>query len=169
MMKVQLPCLLGDDSCQFITIQLEFSQAKEIIEMHMKLVHPVPVWRKFECDNCEKDNATKDIIEDKVDEETSCNVQNDTVCEDSEIFQDNSEPVESVQVAKAVKVATEEEEALLQSDIADVTSVRDDRDEVGNHSVKPPTSKSQSKLTPRHMWRITSSPHQLTSTEKWIY
>ena len=37
--------------------------------MHMKLVHPVPDWRKFECDNYEKDNATKDIIEDKVDED----------------------------------------------------------------------------------------------------
>ena len=69
----QLPCLLGDDSCQYITIQLEFSQAKEILEMHMKLVHPVPDLRKFECD-CEKDNSTKDIIDDKVDNETSCNV-----------------------------------------------------------------------------------------------
>ena len=42
MTNFQLPCLLGDDSCQFVTIQLEFSQAKEILEMHMKLVHPVP-------------------------------------------------------------------------------------------------------------------------------
>ena len=132
----QLPCLLGDDSCQFVTIQLEFSQAKEILEMHMKLVHPVPDLRSFECNNCEKDNATKDILEDKVDDETSCNVQNETAREDSEIFRDNSDPVESIQVAKAVEVATEEDEALLQSDIADVTLVRDDRDEVGRHSVE---------------------------------
>ena len=132
----QLPCLLGDDSCQFTTIQLEFSQPKEILEMHMKLVHPVPVWRKFECDNCEKDNATKDIIEDKVDEETGCNVQNDTVCKYYKIFCDNSDPVESIQVAKAVEVATEDDEASLLSDIADVTSVRDDRDKVGQHPVE---------------------------------
>ena len=59
----QLPCLLGDDSCQFTTIQLEFPQAKEILQMHMKLVHPVPDLRRFECVNCEKDYSTKDIIE----------------------------------------------------------------------------------------------------------
>ena len=134
----QLPCLLGDDSCQFVTIQLEFLQAKEILEMHMKLVHPAPDLRRFQCDNCsEKDNSTKDIIDDKVDDKTSCNVQNETTDEDSEIFLDNSDPVESIQVAKAVEVATEDDEASLQSDIADyyVTSVRDDRDEVGQHSV----------------------------------
>ena len=136
MTKFQSPYLLGVDSCQFITIQLEFYQAKEIIEMHMKLVHPVPDLRKFEC---EKDNATRDIIEDKVDDETSCcNVQNETVWEDSEIYHDNSDPVESVQGAKAVKVATQEDEALLQSGIADVTSVCDDLDEGRLRSQYPP-------------------------------
>ena len=62
-MKIQLLCLLGRDSCEFVTIQLEFSQAREILETHMKLVHPVPDCRKLKCDKCDKDNDAKDIIE----------------------------------------------------------------------------------------------------------
>ena len=38
MKLMKLPCLLGGDSCDYETIQLEFYQAKEILEMHMKFV-----------------------------------------------------------------------------------------------------------------------------------
>ena len=40
MMKLySLPCLLEEDTCRFRTIKLEFSKAKEILELHMKYVH----------------------------------------------------------------------------------------------------------------------------------
>ena len=136
MTNFQLPCLLGDDSCQFVTIQLEFSQAKEILEMHMKLVHPVADWRKFECENCEKVNATKDIIEDGNNDKTSCNVLNETICEEVEISHDKSDPVDGIKVAKASEAAAEEDEALQRVDIGDVTLVSDDRDKVDKHPVE---------------------------------
>ena len=34
-----LPCILEEDTFRFRTIKLEFSKAKEILEMHMKHVH----------------------------------------------------------------------------------------------------------------------------------
>ena len=37
--KVSLPCLLGDEECQFTTVELEFSQAKELVDGHMKYAH----------------------------------------------------------------------------------------------------------------------------------
>ena len=98
MMKIQLPCLLGGESCQFLTIQLEFSQAKEILEMHMKLVHPVPDCRKSKCDKCDRDNDSKDIIED--DDETSCNVPDESVCDVSKPVRDNSDLNEYVDSKK---------------------------------------------------------------------
>ena len=57
--KMKLPCLLGDDSCRFRTIQLEFSKAKEILEMHMKLVHPVPNIGTVKSDTCDRDTNTE--------------------------------------------------------------------------------------------------------------
>ena len=68
--------------------------------MHMKLVHPVADWRKFECENCEKVNATKDIIEDGNNDKTSCNVLNETICEEVEISRDKSHPVEGIEITK---------------------------------------------------------------------
>ena len=57
--RMKLPCLLGDDSCRFRTIQLEFSKAKEILEMHMKLVHPVTNIGKVKSETCDRDTNTK--------------------------------------------------------------------------------------------------------------
>ena len=47
-----LPCLLEGDICRFQTIQLEFPKAKEILEMHMILVHGRPESRD-KSDSCD--------------------------------------------------------------------------------------------------------------------
>ena len=39
MALVKLPCVL---TCGFETIPLEYSQAKELLELHMRYAHPVP-------------------------------------------------------------------------------------------------------------------------------
>ena len=49
-----LPCLMEEDICRFQTIQLEFPKAKEILEMHMILVHGRPESRD-KCDSCDRD------------------------------------------------------------------------------------------------------------------
>ena len=55
---------MEDDSCRFRTTQLEISQAKEIQEMHMKLVHPVPNLGKVESETCDRDtNIKNDALE----------------------------------------------------------------------------------------------------------
>ena len=57
-----LPCLLEEDKCKFQTVPLEFAQSKEILEMHMVLVHGRP---EFKCDNCDRDtHCDTNIIED---------------------------------------------------------------------------------------------------------
>ena len=61
----QLKCLLEEDVCRFQTQTLEFFQAKEILEMHMKLVHERPEQR-LKCDYCDKDTSVKHIIEDDI-------------------------------------------------------------------------------------------------------
>ena len=38
---------------------MEISQAKEIQEMHMKLVHPVPNLGKVKSETCDRDTNTK--------------------------------------------------------------------------------------------------------------
>ena len=61
MALVELPCLIGGD-CHFKTIPLEYAQAKEQLDGHMRYVHPRPEnlrrtrnkqsnsdgWRRFE-------------------------------------------------------------------------------------------------------------------------
>ena len=61
----QLQCLLEEDICSFQTQPLEFYQAKEILEMHMNMVHERPEQR-LKCDYCDKDTSVKHIIEDDI-------------------------------------------------------------------------------------------------------
>ena len=60
----QLECLLEEDTCRFQTQSLEFWQAKEILEMHMTLVHRQ---LKYQCDSCDRD--TKNDTEPEIIEE----------------------------------------------------------------------------------------------------
>ena len=60
-----LPCLLEEGKCRFRTIKLEFSKAKEILEMHMKHVHG-RTDSNYKCDDCDRDtniDNDKEIIE----------------------------------------------------------------------------------------------------------
>ena len=41
MALVELPCLIGGD-CDFKTFPLEFNQAKELLDGHMRYAHPIP-------------------------------------------------------------------------------------------------------------------------------
>ena len=43
---------MEEDTCRFQTQSLEFWQSKEILEMHMRLVHGL---RVNKCDDCERD------------------------------------------------------------------------------------------------------------------
>ena len=61
-----LQCLLEEDLCGFQTQMLEFCQSKEILEMHMLLVHGRPEIRN-KCNSCDRDTNVindPDIIED---------------------------------------------------------------------------------------------------------
>ena len=117
----QLKCLLEEDICRFQTQTLEFYQAKEILEMHMKLVHERPEQR-LKCD-CDRDTLVKDIIEDDKkalndkDEEAGLDFPNQLKVEDD---------------AAALKSITENE-ALQHTEVTDVTLVGDDHDDVIEH------------------------------------
>ena len=131
MMKlIKLPCLFGGDSCSYETIQLKFSQAKDILEMHMRLVHPV---MKIQCESCGKRTKPKDIIEhDSDDEATSCDKPKPVVHESPENVHDNSDKIGD---SNEIDVnETQTEEASIKVDTDDVTSVADDRD-YDNHPV----------------------------------
>ena len=118
-----LSCLLEEDKCRFQTQQLEFSKAKEILEMHMVLVHV----RRYKCKSCDRDTCdkdNKDIIED--DTEALCTKVDEA---DNDALEEPSEIDDSTSVRKPRK----QNEALIQPSIADVTSVRDDRDHEDQH------------------------------------
>ena len=121
-----LPCLLEEDSCRFQTIQLEFWQAKEILKMHMELVHGCPE-QKDKCNSCDRDTYVKDdkdIIEDNV----------KAICAKKDEADHNvSEEFNAVNDSIPIRNYTAETEASFSADIADVTSVPDDRDEDYQH------------------------------------
>ena len=108
MKPVALECVLGGP-CKFKTVKLEFAQAFQLLELHMKYVH-TPIVSNEEVHTSKHDDDLEDSyeIEELIgDKETSSNdgvVDNDTA------------PVEK-----------------LPADFADVTLVRDDRDPVENH------------------------------------
>ena len=96
MMKpVALQCVIGG-SCKFWTIKLEFAQAFQLLELHMKYLH------------------TPKVIDERVDDNNANEEE-----EDFEIAQ----PVDDIETRAHDEEVIEE----LQSDFADVTSVRDDR------------------------------------------
>ena len=112
-----LPCLLEEDCCRFKTIKLELSQAKEILEMHMKHVHGRPD-SNYRCDDCDRDtnfSDDKEIIED--DKEVTRDANN-------EALYDAPEQLDERKASTAVY----ENVSYQKDDIAEVTSVTDDRD-----------------------------------------
>ena len=113
MKPVALECVLGGP-CKFKTVKLEFAQAFQLLELHMKYVH-TPIVSNEEVNTSKHDDDLEDSyeIEELIGEkETSSN---------DEVDDNYAAPVEK-----------------LQSDFADVTLVRNDRDPVENH--KPCTS-----------------------------
>ena len=161
MMLYSLPCLLEEDNCRFQTIQLEFSQSKEILEMHMTLVHGRPEWRS-KCDSCDRDtlvndDKVKDIFDndkrallDKVEEASfgftnelnmkddpkdskTETVQNMEAAEVTSVIDDRDDVTEHKKDDSTVDYSITENEALQHSEVAEVTSVDDDRDEVNEH------------------------------------
>ena len=62
-----LQCLLEEDTCGYQTLQLEFHQARKLMEMHMMLDHGRLKLRD-KCDSCDRDTYVinvEDVIEDK--------------------------------------------------------------------------------------------------------
>ena len=123
-----LPCLMEEDTCRFQTIQLEFCQAKELLEMHMVLVHGRPELRN-KCDSCDKDTKNnQEIIDSSFDDEMKaiCDEVNEAV---------HNVPGYSIEsnATTAVSNTNEVNQVSVQTDIADVTSVRDDRDQDSKH------------------------------------
>ena len=114
-----LLCLLEGDKCRFQTQQLEFSKAKEILQMHMMLVHV----RRYNCNFCDRDtcdNDNKDVIED--DKEALCNKDDEAYCDFLEEPSEIDDPT-------SVRKPTKQNEASTHPSIANVTSVRDDREQ----------------------------------------
>ena len=161
MMLYSLPCLLEEDNCRFQTIQLEFSQSKEILEMHMTLVHGRPKWRS-RCNSCDRDtlvndDKVKDIFDndkralfDKVEEASfgftnelnmkddpkdskTEAVQNMEAAEVTSVIDDRDDVTEHKKDDSTVDYSITENEALKHSEVAEVTSIGDVRDEVIEH------------------------------------
>ena len=110
MKPVALECVLGGP-CKFKTVKLEFAQAFQLLELHMKYVH-TPIVSNEEVNTSKHDDDLEDSyeIEELIGEkETSSN---------DEVDDNYAAPVEK-----------------LQSDFADVTSVRDDQNS-GSQSLK---------------------------------
>ena len=113
MKPIALECVLGGP-CKFKTIKLEFAKAFQLLELHMKYVH-TPIVSNEEVNTSNHDDDLDDSYEIEElmgDKET---------CSNNEVDDNDAAPVEK-----------------LQSDFADVTLVRNDRDPVENH--KPCTS-----------------------------
>ena len=111
-----LMCILEEDKCKFQTQQLEFSKAKEILEMHMMLVHG----QRYRCNSCDRDTCdkdNKDIIEDDI--EALCTKDDEADCD---VLEEPSE----IDDPTSVRNPTKQNEASIHPNIADVTSVRDD-------------------------------------------
>ena len=127
-----LSCLLEEDKCRFRTQQLEFSQSKEILEMHMVLVHGC---QDFKCGYCDRDTQNKfhkEIIEGDND-----NVEKKAdFSEFEEASQDITEQFDERKDSIALRNSTTEEEDSFPSEIADVTSVCDDREQDSKHFVE---------------------------------
>ena len=123
-----LPCLLEEDCCRFRTIKLEFSKAKEILQMHMKHVHGRPD-PNYKCDNCDRDTKisdSKEITEDNNEAEAI----GDGADNNEAIHTDNAlERVDEDKDSNTARNSTDEN----QDDIAKVTSVIDDHDKVKEH------------------------------------
>ena len=87
--------------------------------MHMMLVHV----RRYNCNFCDRDtcdNDNKDVIED--DKEALCN-------EDDEAYCDFLEEPSEIDDPTSVRKPTKQNEASTHPSIANVTSVRDDREQ----------------------------------------
>ena len=107
MIPVALECVLGGP-CKFKTVKLEFAQAFQLLELHMKYVH-TPIVSNEEVHTSKHDDQEDSYeIEELVGDKES--ISND------EIDDNDAAPVEK-----------------LRSDFGDVTLVRDDRVQVENH------------------------------------
>ena len=148
MKPVALECVLGGP-CRYKTCKLEFAQAFQLLELHMKYLHTPKVSDEkvdlskhdddLEEDNYEFGELFNDTetrlederdINDPVDEELQSDFADVTLVRD-----DHSPENQSSERGIHNSDPVDEE---LQSNFADVTSVRDDRDEedlhpVGNH------------------------------------
>ena len=101
MKPVALQCVIGG-SCNFRTMELEFAQALQLLELHLKYLHTLRTSdEKVDISNHEE-NPVEDTFE--ID-------GTETIPSDMEVSDEAAPVVEK-----------------LQSDSADVTSVRDDRD-----------------------------------------
>ena len=136
MMLYSLPCLLEEDTCRFRTIKLEFSKAKEILELHMKYVHERLELRN-NCDSSERDTNKgdgKEITEDDMkaicDNEDS--QQGDTA-EVTSATDDHEKDQKHFEATTAERNSTTENEDSNPTNIADVTLVIDDRDKDQKH------------------------------------
>ena len=105
MKPVALHCVIGG-FCKFKTIKLEFAQAFQLLELHMKYLHTLRTSDERVDISNHEENPVEDTFEiEQIDDGT------ETRPSDMEVS-DEAEPVVEI----------------LQSDSADVTSVRDDRD-----------------------------------------
>ena len=105
MEPVALQCVMGE-SCKFKTMRLEFAQAFQLLELHMKYLHT------FKASD-EKIDITN---HDENTEEDNFEIEQQVV--------DTEARTSSIEVSDRTDPVVEE----LQSDSVDVTSVRDDRE-----------------------------------------
>ena len=124
----QLSGLLEEDTCSYQTQQLEFWQAKEILEMHMRLVHPVTNHREDKSDTCDRDtNTSSDDLEN--DEKALCSDATEDLTAENETPENDIDNVNNDDKDDTDhKSSTSEQIKSGKVDIAEVTSVADDRD-----------------------------------------